>query len=149
MTNEPRTKAGGPPPAEPSLPLRWSELLAGYGGALLFAALLSWGWVAAAFDPPYLRPLALGWILALANAAAGLTVKWIGTGRDIGRFLLWAVGGSGLRLAILLMIVVAAHRSGMAPFTPFLIGTFCGFFSCMVCEILILHFSSTRDRLDQ
>jgi len=132
------------PPARP-LQLRWPVLLGGYGAAILFAAAVSWTWVALAFDPPYFHVLALGWILALAGAAAGLTLKWIGTGRDFGWLLLWAVGGSFLRLVILLIIIVATHRSGMAPFTPFLIGIFCGFFSCMVCEVVVLHISSRRE----
>ena len=122
--------------------IRLSTVLGAYAAALVFAIGLSWGWVALAFEPPYLEALLLGWILAAANAVVGLAVKWIVTRRDFGWFLLWAVGGSSLRLLILLLIVVAVHQWGVAPFRPFFISLFAGFFACMACEIGILHVST-------
>ena len=125
--------------------LSWRRVLPFYALALGGATVVSWGWAALAFEPPYLGSLGLGWGVAAAGAAAGLSGKWIGIGRDPGWFLAWAIGVSGLRFLLLLLIVVAVHRSGVAPFRPFIIGLFTSFFALQFCEILTLH-SSTRGR---
>lgn len=125
--------------------LRLSTVLRAYAAALIFTVALSWGWVALAFEPPYMSALLLGWTLAVANASVGLALKWLGAKGDFSWFLFWAVAMSSVRLVILLLIVVAVHRWGVALFLPFSISLFTGFFAFMVCEIGVLHGSTARE----
>ena len=128
---------------ETFLRVRLGRILPAYGAALALTMVLSWTWTALTFPPPYWNALVLGWILAMLNAAAGLLVKRIGARRSLGWFLFWSIGMSGIRLLILLIIIVAVHRGDVANFPPFMISFFTGFFSCMACEVMLLHRSTS------
>jgi len=131
----------------PDTPLRLPPLpriLSAYGLGLGMATLLSSLYAYARYGAPAWPGLALGWGVAAAAAAAGLAVKRIALSGDLTRFFLWGLAVNGGRAAAILLIIVAAHRCGMAAFRPFVIAVFSGYFSCMVSEITILHSMTIR-----
>ena len=121
-----------------------SWVLTAYGLGWGAAALASGLYVRSHYDPPTWPGLALGWGVAAAAAAAGLLIKRMALGGDLTRFLVWGLLVSGGRAALLLLIILAVHRSAPTAFPPFVVAVFSGYFSCMVSEIAILHTMTTR-----
>ena len=114
------------------------------GGGL--AILLSAAYVLARHPPPVWPALTLGWSVAAAGAAAGLIIKRMALGGDLTGFLIWGLLVNVGRAAILLIFVVAAHRADLAGFRAFVVAVFSGYFTCMVCEIIILHTMTSGGR---
>ena len=127
-------------PPDPPLtlpPNRW--ILGVYGLGLGPAILLSALYAGLRYAPPVWGGWALGWTVAAAGAAAGLLIKISAVGGDLTRFLIWGLLINGGRAGFFLLIIVAANRSDMAGFRPFVVAVFSGYFTSMICEIAILH----------
>ena len=85
-------------------------------------------------------PLAVGWLVALANAAAASILNRAAVGGRTVRHRLWGLGSNVARsLVLLIAIVLALKLFGKNSFLPFLIALFSGYCVSLAGEVTRLH----------
>ena len=75
--NPGKSRKMSPPTVDNGFQLRSGTVIASYATALGLTVVSTWIWAHLTCPPPYLGALALGWIVALANAAVGLGLKGV------------------------------------------------------------------------
>lgn len=130
--------------ADQPLVLRALRLAAFQALALAPSVAGSWLWARGHAAPPFWPALVTGWLVALALGIPTLLVKAGSLGSRSLRFLPWTLGGNALRAFILLVIVVAVLKAGVANSEAFLVAAVSGYLCCLAGEIVMLHRASQR-----
>jgi hypothetical protein len=119
-----------------------------WGGAVLASLALGAGAMVAYGRPPVWPVAMMGWLTAVANAAAACVLARKAVGTRGTAFLIWGIGGNCLRVVLLLAILCAFVFRFKAVRGPFLLTFFVGIFTLIPIEIVEL-FRYQRGRKQQ